>query len=206
MPLPSCRRRWQQYQAHQLQPHCCTILLPFAASSPLPAAPSVPQRPALSTSSKATPLTAPSAAATAAPSSSPSAAPPTAPALLQFQQHHRLSLQHLHSVQHRRLRYPPRECCTTRLTDCAVADCLYHALWPERRVGSKNALSPFSTPLCLFSRKSQILLLLSLPFSLPTSNVCLICSNFIVSLLFFFIPFLNSSVCALLSTFYFFIS
>ena len=161
MPLPSCRRRWQQYQAHQLQPHCCTILLPFAASSPLPAAPSVPQRPALSTSSKATPLTAPSAAATAAPSSSPSAAPPTAPALLQFQQHHRLSLQHLHSVQHRRLRYPPRECCTTRLTDCAVADCLYHALWPERRVGSKNALSPFSTPLCLLSRISQILLLLS---------------------------------------------
>ena len=30
--------------------------------------------------------------------------------------------------------------------------------------GSKNALSPFSTPLCLFSRKSQILLLLSYLF------------------------------------------
>jgi hypothetical protein len=29
---------------------------------------------------------------------------------------------------------------------------------------SKNALSPFSTPLCLFSRKSQILLLLSYLF------------------------------------------
>jgi hypothetical protein len=147
MPLPSCRRRWQQYQAHQLQPHCCTILLPFAASSPLPAAPSVPQRPALSTSSKATPLTAPSAAATAAPSSSPSAAPPTAPALLQFQQHHRLSLQHLHSVQHRRLRYPPRECCTTRLTDCAVADCLYHAPWPVLN----DELVP-KTPYRLFRR------------------------------------------------------